>query len=101
MNTPPPSDPEMPTLDPVTVADDEMLGMCLDAVVVRDRAARERMDEIFRYTEAMRAILDADTWRIFMVYDERCNARFAELLLVIARWAFGEGRRHPLPEDST
>jgi hypothetical protein len=91
---PPTSDPEpVPTLDPVEAADDEQLGMAVDAVVLADLDARERMHEIFRYTETLRAVLDEDTWRLFMTYDERANARFAELLLVVARWAFGEGQR--------
>lgn len=102
MSDPPPSDPGLPiepepppTLDPVAVADDDLLGMAVDAVVLADLDARERMREVFGYTETLRAILDEDTWRVFLVYDERANARFAELLLVVARFAFGEGRRHP------
>jgi hypothetical protein len=95
-NPPPTSECEvLPSLDPVTVADDELLGMAVDAVVVGDREARERMEEILRYTEALQAIVDTDTWQLFLTYDERVNARFAELLLVVARAAFGDGRRHP------
>ncbi len=36
------------SLDPVTVADDELLDMAVDAVVLPDRGARERMPEIAR-----------------------------------------------------
>ena len=100
MSTPPPTyEPDIPVLDPVTVADDELLGIAVDAVVLADFEARERMAEVFIFTEALRATLDADTWRTFMRYDELANERFAELLLVVARWAFAEGRRHP-PESS-
>jgi len=97
MSNPPPSNPEPPpTLDPDSVADDELLGMAVDAVVGADRDARERMLEIFRYAESLRAILDEETWRTFLVYDEHSNARFAELLLAVSRWAFEQGRRFPL-----
>lgn len=67
-----------------------------NSVVLADLDARERMQEVFEYTETLRASLDEDTWRVFMKYDELANARFAELLLVVARWAFGEGQRHPV-----
>jgi len=94
MNTPP-FDHDVPTLDPDTVADDELLGVAVDAVVVANVDARERMEEVFEMTEALRAILDEGTWQLFMAYDELANARFAELSLVIARWAFNEGQRFP------
>ncbi len=100
MSFPPPPDPEIPSLDLETVGDDEQLGVAVDVVVVCDREARERATEIVRYAEALRAILDEDTWRLFLVFDERTNARFSELLLVVARWAFVEGRRHPLEPSS-
>jgi len=64
--------------------------------VVTNIEARERMEEIFTVTESLRAILDADTWRLFLTYDERCNARFAELMIVIARVSFFAGRNFPL-----
>jgi hypothetical protein len=89
-----------PALDPVVIADDELLGMAVDAVVYADLDARARMLEIARYAEALRASLDAEMWATFMRYDELANGRFAELLLVIARWAFDGGQKHPMESPS-
>jgi hypothetical protein len=93
---PPPTSEPVPSLDPESVADDVQLGEAVDAVVFADLDARERMLEIARYAEALRAVLDEGSWRLLMVWDERANARFAEISLVIARFAFKEGRLHPL-----
>jgi hypothetical protein len=94
---PPPSDHEaLPVLTPDVVEDDVALGEWVDAVVGADLDARERMYEIARLAEAVRAILDEDTWKLFLLYDERANERFAELLLVVAKFAFRAGRRFPL-----
>jgi hypothetical protein len=97
MSNPPDSDPHPPpTLTPEVVEDDVALGEWVDDIVLADMDAQSRMHEIARLAEAMRAILDEDKWRLFMTYDERANARFAELLLTVCRWAFSEGRWHPM-----
>lgn len=93
-NPPPPSDPDLPALDPLAIADDQLLAEAVDAVVLADREARARMEEIFIYVETLRAVLDQDEWKTLMQYDQLANERFSELLLVIARWAFTEGARH-------
>jgi len=89
-----------PQLDPTLVDDDERLGEMVDAVIAADIEARARMADIFVYTEALRASLDADTWITFLTYDELANGRFSELLLAVTRFAFAEGRRHPLEGSS-
>ena len=97
MSNPPPSAPQpLPVLTPEVVADDELLAMAVDDLVGADLDARVRMQEVFVYAEALRATLDENTWRTFLRYDEIANARFSELLLAASRWAFNEGRRHPM-----
>jgi hypothetical protein len=96
----PDSEP-LPTLTLEIVEDDVALAEAVDALVGADLDARERMLEIFRYAEALRAALDADTWRLFLLYDERANGRFSELLLVTARFAFSEGRKYPNAEPES
>jgi hypothetical protein len=90
-------EPDAPTLDATVVGDDVRLGEAVDLVIYRDREARARMEEVNVHVEMLRAILDEDTWGLFLRYDERANGRFSELALVIAKWAFTEGQRFPLP----
>lgn len=91
---PPPSDPDPPpALDPSVVADEEALADAVDALIAADHEARERLAEIGVYVDALRCGLDADTWRQFLRVDELTTARWADLAVNLARWAFNEGAR--------
>jgi hypothetical protein len=41
----------------------------------------------------LRGAVDANTWRLVLHIDEMTTARFADAIVVIARWAFNEGAR--------
>lgn len=100
---PPPTDPDPPpTLNPDVVADDETLGEAVDAFIGADPEARARRAEIVVHQEALRSAVDGDVWGLVLHLDELTNARWADLAVVIARWAFEVGRRLPLSvEEAT
>jgi len=90
----PPSDPESrPMLSPEVVADEEALAEVVDELVRRDPVAREQLAEITAYQDMLRGAVDANTWRLVLHIDEMTTARFADAIVVIARWAFNEGAR--------
>ena len=90
-------DDGLPVLDPAVIEDEELLALAVDAVILADPVARVRSGEIAQYQAWLRAIVDDETWRLYLEVESRQNERFADLALATARWAFSEGRRHPLP----
>ncbi len=99
MSPPPPSDPEPLRLDPSVVADDESLAEAVDEFVRRDPLARERLHSVANQQELLRQVVDADTWRLALRLDEMIVERWSDVVVSVARWAFEEGRRHPLPAE--
>jgi hypothetical protein len=93
---PPPSDPEMPVLTPDVAADDEALAEAVDAFINNDSVARAQLVEIADFQEALRGAVHADVWGIVLRLDELTTARWADLAVAIARWAFDAGRLFPL-----
>jgi hypothetical protein len=87
----------LPTLTPDVVADEEALAEAVDEVVRRDPVARGELAEITNYQDALRGAVDDATWRLVLRVDELTTARFADVLLVVARWAFNEGVRSDDP----
>jgi hypothetical protein len=88
-----------PVLDPAIVEDDELLGGAVDALILADPVARARAGEIARYQEYLRSIVEPETWRLYLELESRQNERWADLALQLAKAAFNEGRRHPLPQN--
>ena len=89
-----------PKLTPAIVEDDDDLAEVVDAFVHADAEDRAHLQEIIYSQELLRQGADPDIWESFLQLDERIGARVADLIVVIARWAFEEGRRCPLlPED--
>ena len=87
------ADDEPPKLTADIVEDDQALGEAVDLVVYRDVEARRRQEETMLYADVLREVISGDEWRIFLRIDELRNARWSELVLVIARWAFTAGVR--------
>jgi len=83
----------VPTLSPEIVVDEEALAEAVDELVRRDPVAREQLAEVSGYQEMLRGAVDAHAWRLVLHVDELTTARFADALLVVARWAFNEGVR--------
>ncbi|HEX7601287.1 MAG TPA: hypothetical protein VF316_06760, partial [Polyangiaceae bacterium] len=63
-------DPEaLPVLTPEIVEDDQALAEQVDEIARRDAEARRWQLEAMIYEDALKAILDADTWKIFLRLD--------------------------------
>lgn len=91
---PPPSEPEPPpTLDPVIVASDDDLCEAVDEFVRQDPTARQQLSDVADHQEMLRGAVDADVWRLVLYIDELTTARFADAIVLVARWAFNEGVR--------
>ena len=64
----------------------------------RDPEAHARLRDIALHQDALRQA-DPETWPLFMVVDEMMTARFADVVLVVARWAFKQGQEHCIPKS--
>jgi hypothetical protein len=99
-NPPPPSDPEPPALTPETVEDEEALAEAVDQFVRRDVEARERLSDTNVYVEALRSAVEPDVWTTALRIDELTTARWTDLAVGVARWAFTEGQRSPCEPEA-
>jgi hypothetical protein len=97
---PSPEDEPVPQLTPEVVADDEDLGVLVDELVRRDPEARAGLRDIALRQDALRQG-DPEGWPLFLMVEEMMTARFADVVLVVARWAFMAGQRYPLPKTQT
>lgn len=82
-----------PKLDPVIVADDDLLAAAVDQVIKTDPDAVAVQVEILREQHELRELVDADAWGTYLAVEEQVTERWSELALVLARWAFVEGVR--------
>jgi len=87
-------------LDPSVVDDDELLAEVVDQYIRVDADAADTLTEIARLHGVLHELADAHWWPIFASAEELTVARWAELAVSLARWAFNEGRKHPVvPEE--
>jgi hypothetical protein len=99
---PAPSDPEPPpTLTPEVVEDDVALAGIVDSFIGQDPAAKQWLEWIVVEQEALRQACEPDIWQLILHGDELCLARWADLTVALARWAFEQGRRHPTAEPES
>lgn len=91
------NDGEPVVLDPGVVGDAVELGAAVDEVIRRDAVAGQRLREVNALGDILLQVVDPETWRLLLEVEFRSNERWADLLTVIARWAFEEGQRHPHP----
>ena len=87
---------ELLPLTPEFVEDDERLGEAADNLIRLDPTASRRAAEIAEHQGWLRDAVDADAWKLVLEIEARQNERWADLLLVVAGWAYREGRRHPM-----
>lgn len=96
--TPDPMDPEdddlEPRLDDAVVEDEQEIGEAIDAFIVGNSIAQDRLHEIVSQQDHLRRMLDPDGWAYVLLVDELITARWAFLTIEIARWAYAEGRRN-------
>jgi hypothetical protein len=94
-------DASAPLLDPVIVSDEETLASAVDSFIGRDAGARRWHAWIVEEQERLRQAAPPDVWQMIMRLDEICVARWADLTLALARWAFEQGQQHPTSEGSS
>jgi hypothetical protein len=78
-------------LEPGIVADDDDLA----EVVGRDPESEVRRLEILGVKEQLRALVDEGSWQKYVTLGELRDARHADLIVNVTRWAFEEGRKYP------
>ena len=91
-----PEPTELPALTPEMVEDEQGLGEVADEVVRLDPVASRRAHEIAEHQAWLRDAVDPETWKLVLEIEARSNERWADLLLVVAAWAYREGRRFPM-----
>ena len=82
-------------LTPGIVEDEDDLVAVVDEFVKQDPDAETRMKEILDQEEYLRTYADPGDWQECVALEDLMNARFADLVVSIARWAFEEGRSYP------
>ncbi len=83
-------------LTPDSVEDEEQLAAAVDAFIESDPDARETLAEIANLHGVLHEVIDAHWWPIFHRAEELATARWADLAVGLVRWAFNEGRKHPV-----
>jgi len=91
--------PEELRLTPNMVEDDEALAAVVDAFIERDPDAAETQAEIVNLHGVLHEVIGEFYWPIWARAEELTTARWADLAVGIARWAFSEGRRFPFVEE--
>jgi hypothetical protein len=76
---------------------DDELAEVVDALVRGEPRARERHEDICEHVELLRGCSEPDVWPLVEEIRGRIREREEALRLALARWAFDQGRRHPLP----
>ena len=84
---------EQPDLSVEIIEDDELLAAAVDAIVLRDPEARRLHHEIAIVEEMFKDLTGSSEWNLYLRIDELRGARSADLLVVVARWAFTAGVR--------
>jgi len=83
-------------LNPGVVEDDELLAATVDAFIEKEAAAAEIQAEAGRLNGDLHDVVDGHFLPIWFRAEELTTARWSELALRLARWAFAEGRRFPI-----
>jgi len=92
---------ELPALDAWTIEDDDDLWAAIEALVHADASASRRQAEVEQWVDLLSACIDDEgVLRVAAEVRTRVLAEAEELALSIARWAFAEGRRHPITREA-
>lgn len=80
-----------PKLDGTTAADEQKLAAVVDHVIHSEPVLRAQQVRVVELQNRLRGLVDDEAWRAYLALDEATTARFADALLVVARWAFEAG----------
>jgi hypothetical protein len=81
-------------LNPAIIVDDALLAAVVDGFIESDPTDRAHRETIALVQAQLREQIADHAWKVFLQIDETVTARFADLTLSIARWAFLEGFRY-------
>jgi hypothetical protein len=88
---------ELPALDVATVEDDDDLAAAIRVLIHADASSSQRLADIEDWIDMLSAcVADDGVLRVAAEVRVRVLAEADELALAIARWAFDQGRRHPV-----
>ncbi len=73
--------------------DDATLAEAVYRVLERQRGRRNRSCKIRQLQRQLRKLVDDRAWATYLSIEEAVNDRADRKLMLIARWAFGEGVR--------
>ncbi len=76
-------------------ADDSHLGGLLDELITADDNYKRLTRQILAAQDRLQALCNEDAWVAFLDTEQLVTARANVTSLLIARWAFTEGRRQP------
>lgn len=82
-----------PPRTPTTVASDEALSAAIDSLLRADPIWTRDTGAVGEAQDPLRADCDDEAWQAYLDVEARVNERLADALELVARWAFGEGRR--------
>jgi len=80
-----------PKLDGTTAADEEKLAAVVDLVIHAETGLRAQQARVVQFQVTLRELSSDDAWMAYLELDEANTARFADALVVVARWAFEAG----------
>jgi hypothetical protein len=83
-----------PQLSPKIVTDDALLAATIDEFLGGDGQNQVHRTKILALEEELRALVDDDTWRIFLRLDDADAARTRDMSIALVQWAFLEGLRY-------
>jgi hypothetical protein len=82
-----------PALDLKTLKDAAKLDDVLNEVVAGDLKTRAMSKQVLSLQNRLRRLVDDRGWQTFLKLEELVNGRTWAINVVVARWAFLEGRR--------
>lgn len=87
--------PDLPglPLDEATVDDPDAISWAVDEVIATDAAARAVQRRVIEQQGVVQQQLTPCQWAEVLALEELVTARWSDLMLVVARWAWHEGRR--------
>jgi len=83
-----------PSLTPEILADSEAVAARIDQLLRADPQYRQHTKTILRAQDALRRVLADREWREYLDVEAAVNFRLDCALMMVARWAFEEGRLH-------
>jgi hypothetical protein len=86
--------PRVPRLHAEDIADDSALGCAVDRLIIADDNYTKLTAVILDHQGRLQRLCEPDAWVEYLHVEAAVNERVNMMLVLIARRAFNEGRRH-------